>query len=226
MEEDILKNQKNKQIIRMKDKGLVYIPPIYKKLKDSEKENYVYMQNLKDIIFKVCSNRIVDDNLKKIFYTSKSGLELEIEVKRTTIIGINLVRKSFNIFKAQEEKDINENEDDSLVFIEVLDDVFNSVYRRMKFAKIKFEKDIAEREKELNNQKQNILENNTLYEQTQEITENTRKELIYMMFGVQGLQKSNNQNYLPVARQNMMNYIETFNMKKIDEIIKIVNREI
>ncbi|MGN1300626.1 MAG: hypothetical protein ACI4VC_04715, partial [Clostridia bacterium] len=158
--------------------------------------------------------------------TSKSGLELEIEVKRTTIIGINLVRKSFNIFKAQEEKDINENEDDSLVFIEVLDDVFNSVYRRMKFAKIKFEKDIAERAKKLNNQKQNILENNTLYEQTQEITENTRKELIYMMFGVQGLQKSNNQNYLPVARQNMMNYIETFNIKKIDEIIKIVNREI
>lgn len=226
MEKDILKNQKNRKIIRMKYKELIYIPPVYKEIMDSEKGKYEYMQKLKEIIFKVCSNRIVEESLKKLFYTNKSILELELDTKRTAIIGINLVRKSFNIFKAQEEKDIKENEDDSLILIGVLDDVFNSVYRRMKFAKIKFEKDIAEGIKVLNNQEQNILQNNTLYEQTQKITDNTKKELIYMMFGVQGLQKSNNQNYLPVARQNMMKYIETFNIKKIDEIIKIVNREI
>lgn len=223
MEEDILKNQKNRQIIKMEDKGLVYIPPIYKNLKDAEKGKYVYMQNLRDAIYRVCSNRIVDNNCKKIFYISKSALELEIEVKRTAIIGINLIRKSFNIFKAQEEKDIKENEDDSLVLNVVLDDVFNSAYRRMKFAKIKFEKDI---EQEIKNQEKNTLDNEALYKHTQEITENIRREFIYMMFGVYGLQKSNNQNYLPIARQNMMKYIETFNMKKIDEIIKIINRDI
>lgn len=226
MEEDILKNQKNRQIIKMKDKGLVYIPPIYRNLKDAEKGKYVYMQNLRDAIYRVCSNRIVDNNCKKIFYISKSVLELEIEVKRTAVIGINLIRKSFNIFKAQEENDIKENEYDSLIPIEVLDDVFNSTYRKLKFVKIKFEKDIEQEIKKIKNQEKNTLDNEALYKYTQEITENIRREFIYMMFGVYGLQKSNNQNYLPIARQNMMKYIETFNMKKIDEIIKIINRDI
>ena len=201
-EEDILKYQNNKQILKMEDKGLVYIPPVYKNLTESEKRKYVYMQKLKDTIYVVCSNRIVDNKCRKIFYTSKSILGQEIDIKRNAIIGINLIRKSFNIFKAQEEQDLKESGDDSLAG--VLDIIFNSIYRKLKFVKIKFEKDIEQKIKIADTQDENTLNNEELFKISQEISENVRKELIYMMFGVYGLQRCHNQNYLPIARQKII----------------------